>query len=44
VPSAGTGEIRTMRMIDWLSKKVFGEILPDDNMIRWLFATYEWTA
>lgn len=29
-------------MIDWLSKKVFGEILPDDNMIRWLFATYEW--
>jgi hypothetical protein len=28
--------------MDWLFKKLFGETLPDDDVIRWIFATYEW--
>lgn len=28
--------------MDWLFKKLFGEVLPPDEMILWLFDTYEW--
>lgn len=28
--------------MDWLLAKVFGETLPSDELINWLFSTYEW--
>lgn len=28
--------------MDWLFKKIFGDTLPDDAVIRWIFATYGW--
>lgn len=28
--------------MDWLFRKLFGDTLPDDEMIRWLFAAYTW--
>lgn len=28
--------------MDWLFAKLFGETLPSDDLINWLFSTYEW--